>query len=215
MSTSVRFTRSATFVAGVISLLVAIPAGAQRRPARTGVAAPAPRSVGRIGVAAPPQSRIVPGTTGGVLNSRRFVDPTMNRRISNRFNNRFNSRFQQPLQQRRIDPGFIGSSSSCRMTATMTATTARCGLRRQWSPAVARDYEEMQSLAAFGDLQRRPRLHPGPHRLALRDHRRGADGGRLRERRATCFPVVRRSRATCAIRRAGRARSSITRRTTG
>lgn len=144
MITSVRFTRSATFVAGVISLLVAIPAGAQRSAARAGVAAPAPRSVGRIGVAAPPQSRIVPGTTGGVLNSRSFVDPTMNGRISNRFNNRFNNRFHNRFNNRRINPGFIGSSFVVPYGGYYDGYCSGCVYDANGRP-LSQDYEEMQS----------------------------------------------------------------------
>jgi len=54
----------------------------------------------------------VPGTTGGVLNSRSFVDPLMNGRIDNRFNHRFNNRnrFNNRFNNRRFNQGFIGSS---------------------------------------------------------------------------------------------------------
>jgi len=118
MIASVRFTRSATLVAGVISLLVTVPAGAQRSAARAGVAtpAPAPRSGVRAGVAVPPRapiSRIFPGTTGGVLNSRSFVDPLVTgpTRFSNRFPNRVNSRFKNRNRfNNRFNQPFVGSS---------------------------------------------------------------------------------------------------------
>jgi hypothetical protein len=111
MIASVRFTRSAALVAGVISLLVTVPAGAQRSAARAGVAVPAPRSGVRAGVAAPPRSpisRIFPGTTGGVLNSRSFVDPLVTgpTRFNNRFNNRIDNR---RFNNRRFRRNFLGS----------------------------------------------------------------------------------------------------------
>ena len=63
MSTSVRFARSATLAVGVISLLAAAPAGAQRH------------GLPRIGVAAPPPQTPVsrpgfPMGTNGVVDPR-------------------------------------------------------------------------------------------------------------------------------------------------
>ena len=83
MSTSVRFARSATLALGVISLLAA-PVAAQRRVPRMGVAAPPPQS---------PSPRIgFPTVTGGIVDSRGFVDPRFrsnagfgNRRVQQRF----------------------------------------------------------------------------------------------------------------------------------
>jgi hypothetical protein len=80
-ASSVRFARSATFAIGVISLLAAAPAGAQRR------------GLPRIGVAAPPPqnpSPRFPTGTNGVMDPRFRNDPRF--RSNDGFANR---RFQQ------------------------------------------------------------------------------------------------------------------------
>jgi hypothetical protein len=101
MSTSLRLARTATLVAGVVSMLAAAPAGAQRHVGRVGVAAPPPprSSVPRI-PASPPIATIPNGVVDSrtMVDSRRVIDPRFrnngivnrrfgNRRIQRRFNN--------------------------------------------------------------------------------------------------------------------------------
>jgi hypothetical protein len=94
MSTSLRLARSATLAAGVLSIL-AVPAGAQRRAGRIGVAAPpAPQSsIPRI-PATPPISTVPTGVVDSrtLAGSRRLVNPRF--RNDGRVNQRFQKRFR-------------------------------------------------------------------------------------------------------------------------
>jgi hypothetical protein len=111
MSTSLRLGRTATLAAGVISMLVADPAGAQQRSGRMGVAAPPPprSSIPRI-----PASPPIATVPNGVVDSRIGVD---SRRLVNpRFrNNGLNQRFSNRRFQRRFNnvPIVVGGFGCC------------------------------------------------------------------------------------------------------
>lgn len=112
MSTSLRLGRTATLVAGVISMLAADPAGAQQRSGRAGVAAP-PRpqsSIPRI-----PASPPIATTPFGVVDSRIGVD--QRRLVDPRFrNNGINRRFPNRRFQRRFNnnvPIVVGGFGCC------------------------------------------------------------------------------------------------------
>ena len=193
MSTSLRLVRSATLAAGVISMLAAAPAGAQRARRANwcgcSTSSPSRRYPGFQPRLPSPPCRLAWSTPAAwsIRASARAATSI----------ERFESALTTALQQRRT-----GHRRRRLRLLRRLLRRLPLGLRCQREPVVRvlrAGYEEQvppPSVTYSGYNPPRThgrRLHSRPHGLALRDHRRGADGRGLRERRAPRLPVLRRT----------------------